>query len=86
MHRQFAICLAAASLISMSAPAYASWVFRGPLLSSSEVPPNPSIGTGLSTVTFNNALDTITVSANFAGLTGMTTAAYPLLHRRARLQ
>lgn len=76
MRRKLAFCLAAASLISVSAPVSAAWVFTGPLLSSSEVPINGSPGTGLATVSFNGALDTITVSANFTGLVGTTTAAH----------
>lgn len=58
--------LAAAAVITLNA-----WLSGG-----AENPPNASPGTGLATVIYDADAHTLAVSATFAGLLGMTTAAH----------
>jgi hypothetical protein len=73
---RYGLLLAVASVALLPAPALAAIKFQGVLLGSSEVPANPSRGTGLATVFINDALSTITFQVSFSGLTGNTTAAH----------
>jgi CHRD domain/PEP-CTERM motif len=74
--KRYAMLLAVASVALLPTPALAAIKFQGVLLGSSEVPANPSRGTGLATVFINDALSTITFQVSFSGLTGNTTAAH----------
>lgn len=69
-------CLSVAVLALTPIPAQAAMVFTGILSSANEVPANPSTGSGLATVTINDAMNLITIEAFFSGLTGTTTAAH----------
>lgn len=75
MRRSLPICLATTFLV-IATPAQAAWVFKGQFSGLNEVPANLSPGTGMVTVTINDARDTIAISANFSGLTAPTAAAH----------
>lgn len=51
-------------------------VFTTTLSGLAEAPPNDSLGTGFSTVTFDLTAHTMHIAASFSGLTGMTTIAH----------
>ena len=46
------------------------------LSGAAEAPPNGSLGTGTTTVTIDTVAHTLEISADFADLTGLTTAAH----------
>lgn len=75
MRRILPTCLAATVLL-VATPAEAAWVFTGQFSGLNEAPANASPATGMVTVTINDARDTISISANFSGLTAPTTAAH----------
>ena len=69
------LALAAALLaipVAQAAPVTFTAVLNGP----SEVPVNASPGTGFATVIFDPALHTMSLTVNFSGLLGNTTAAH----------
>ncbi len=76
MRSKIVSCLSVAVLALTPAAAHAATVFTGILSSANEVPVNPSTGSGLATVTLNDARTIITIAAFFSGLTGTTTAAH----------
>ena len=50
--------------------------YQAALSGAAEAPPNASAGTGTATVTVDTVANTMAVSTNFAGLTGITTASH----------
>ena len=72
------IALAIATALMLPGPAaYAIPVtFVGQLAGANEVPPIPSLGTGLATVVLDPTAQTIQVNATFSGLTSNDTAAH----------
>jgi hypothetical protein len=74
----FARCLAAAALAALLAgPALADvFIYQAFLDGPSESPPNASPGTGFAQAIYDDAAHTLTVSAQFQGLTGTTSAAH----------
>lgn len=64
------------SCVSLSSAQAAVFIFGAPLLGTSEVPPNSSPATGRARVTFDTTAQTLSVQADFSGLTGTTAAAH----------
>ncbi|HRI16974.1 MAG TPA: CHRD domain-containing protein [Burkholderiaceae bacterium] len=69
--------LATAAALALARPALAhESVYAAPLLGASEVPSNPSPGSGTTIVTIDFDLVTMRVQASFSGLLGDVTAAH----------
>lgn len=69
--------LATAATFALAGPVAAhESIYAAPLLGASEVPANPSPGSGTTTVTIDFDLVTMRVQASFAGLLGDVTAAH----------
>lgn len=69
--------LATAATLALAGPVAAhESIYAAPLLGASEVPANPSPGSGTTTVTIDFDLVTMRVQASFAGLLGDVTAAH----------
>jgi hypothetical protein len=70
-----AVCAAAA--LALSTGARASIIhYQANLDGPSESPPNTSLGTGFTTVDYDNVAHTLHVHVTFSGLTGTTTASH----------
>lgn len=69
------LCIAAAVCCATGAQA-AVLVYTATLTGSNASPPNSSPGTGTATVTIDTALNTMSVSVAFSGLTSPTTASH----------
>ena len=68
---------ASAVLLASAAPTYAATEqFKADLKGSTEVPPNPSAGTGSVTATYDPATKMLTWKGSYSGLTGEPTAAH----------
>ncbi len=67
-----AITLGLASLSTTAA----AQTWAATLNGANELPPNASAGTGFALFSYNSGTSMLTISANFAGLTGNTTAAH----------
>ena len=79
-----AIALLFSGLVSCDkndTPADPNITFKATLVGTSEVPSNPSTGTGTSTLVFNNDTKIFTVSTTYTGLSGTATASH--IHRGA---
>ncbi|MDP3853797.1 CHRD domain-containing protein [Phenylobacterium sp.] len=77
MSRRLLAASAAAAFLAVAGSADAAIVYFGTTLSgSSEVPPVASLGSGDVLVAIDDVLLTMTVSADFTGLTGLVTAAH----------
>lgn len=72
----FAVVLAAGLLLSVSQASAAIFTFTTTLTGANEFPPNASPGTGNASVSWDDVSHMMAVSANFAGLTGTTTASH----------
>jgi hypothetical protein len=76
MRTRYLFALFILSVTMIPGTALAALFFKTSLAGSNEVPANASPGTGTATILINDALDTITISASFAGLTAGTAAAH----------
>jgi hypothetical protein len=75
--RAVTIAAAALAFAATAGSAQATiYHFEANLSGATEVPPNASPGTGLGVFIFNDALHTMMVDVDFAGLIGTTTAAH----------
>ena len=54
----------------------ATFIYTGTFSGTVESPPHASLGTGTTTVIFNDITNLLSIEANFAGLTGATTVAH----------
>jgi hypothetical protein len=66
----------AVAFAGLAPAAHAVQVYQAVLAGSNEVPPNGSAGFGIATATISDALDFITITANFSGLGANTVAAH----------
>lgn len=77
MSRRLLAASAAAAFLAVAGSADAAIVYFGTSLAgSNEVPPVASLGSGDVLVAIDDVLKTMSVSADFTGLTGTTTAAH----------
>jgi hypothetical protein len=75
--RSGVVALALAAGFAMAAPAFADvTTYKVNLVSSAEVPPNDSAGTGAVTVTYYSGTKKLTWQGTYSGLTGPTTAGH----------
>ncbi|MBX3686810.1 MAG: CHRD domain-containing protein [Rhodocyclaceae bacterium] len=75
MKRQLLVLLALVSLLTTGAQAATTSFFSG-LSGAAEVPPSASAGTGTVSIEYDDHANTLAVALDFAGLTGVTTAAH----------
>src|SRR6266446_10855759 len=71
-----ALAIATALMLPVPAAYAIPVTFVGQLAGANEVPPIPSLGTGLATVVLDPTAQTIQVNATFSGLTSNDTAAH----------
>src|SRR6266478_4221842 len=71
-----ALAIATALMLPVPAAYAIPVTFVGQLAGANEVPPIPSLGTGLATVVLDPTAQTIQVNATFSGLTSPDTAAH----------
>jgi CHRD domain len=68
---------AGAALLGAATPSFSAPLnYKATMNAATEVPPNPSAGTGTVTATFDPATKELTWSGSFSGLTGPATAAH----------
>jgi hypothetical protein len=71
------LALAVAAGFALASPATAEVItYKVNLVSSAEVPPNDSAGTGTVTITFDTATKKLSWEGTYSGLTGPETAAH----------
>ncbi len=71
------LALAVAAGFALASPAMAEVItYKVNLVSSAEVPPNDSAGTGTVTITFDTATKKLSWEGTYSGLTGPETAAH----------
>lgn len=68
--------IALALLLLLAAGAASAQTHRGRLTGAAENPPNNSSGAGSATVVYDAGAQTLSITSNFSGLTGNTTAAH----------
>lgn len=74
---KLAVCLSALLLTAAAAPSQASvMTYVASLSGAKEVPPNDSPGMGTASVQIDDVANTMTVTIDFAGLAGTSTAAH----------
>lgn len=76
MHKYIPAAAAALALLGAGAAQANVIGFYAALSGAAEAPPNPSLGTGSTSVFFDDVAHTLRVVVDFTGLTGTTTAAH----------
>ena len=76
MKSRFLLSAVALAIAGHATPSYAAQVFVATLSGGAEVPARVTPGTGSARLVISGARDTITITANFSGLTANTIAAH----------